>query len=255
MLTGRPAEAERWLAIADGATSAVPLSDGSATIEPWVATLRAHMMPDGVEQALADAERALDQLAPGSTWIPVALLARGMAHALLGATERATADFGATVETGLAAGAVEEVYGAHAQLAFLAAKAGAWTEAGERARAGQALVDDAGLADYSPSALVHVATARVALHEARQEDARAALARAHRLRPQLDHGLPWLSVHVGLELARAHLTLAEAGAARTILAETERVLELRPHMGTLVAEARHSANASPRPPARPAPGR
>jgi hypothetical protein len=34
-------------------------------------------------------------------------------------------------------------------------------------------------------------------------------------------------VGVGLELTRAHLALAEAGAARTILAETERVLELR----------------------------
>ena len=33
-LTGRPAEAERWLALADGATSTIPLSDGSATIEP-----------------------------------------------------------------------------------------------------------------------------------------------------------------------------------------------------------------------------
>ena len=37
VLTGRPADAERWLAIADGACSRLPLSDGSATIEPWVA--------------------------------------------------------------------------------------------------------------------------------------------------------------------------------------------------------------------------
>ena len=42
----------------------IPLSDGSATIEPWVATLRAYMMPDGVEQALADANLALDRLPP-----------------------------------------------------------------------------------------------------------------------------------------------------------------------------------------------
>ena len=69
-LTGRPEEAERWLALADGATSAIPLSDGSATIEPWVATLRAHMMPNGVEQALADADLALDQLAAGERLDP-----------------------------------------------------------------------------------------------------------------------------------------------------------------------------------------
>ena len=54
----------------------------------------------------------------------------------------------------------------------------------------------------------------------------------------LDHGLPWMAVQVGLELTRAHLALADAGAARTILAETERVLELRPDLGSLVEEAR-----------------
>jgi hypothetical protein len=42
---------------------------------------------------------------------------------------------------------------------------------------------------------------------------------------------------VGLELTRAHLALAEAGAARTILTETERVLEVRPHMGSLIEDA------------------
>ena len=72
----------------------------------------------------------------------------------------------------------------------------------------------------------------------RHEEARAALARAHRLRPLLDHGLPWLAVEVGLELTRAHLALGEASAARTILTETERVLELRPGLGSLVEEAR-----------------
>jgi LuxR family maltose regulon positive regulatory protein len=238
VLTGRPADAERWLAIADGATSTIPLSDGSATIEPWVATLRAHMMPHGVEQALADATLALDQLAQKSGWIPVALLIRGVAHALLGATDRATADLTATVEKGLAVGAVEDVFVAQAELALLAAKQGAWAEAAKRARAAQALVEESGLGDYATSAIAHVATARVAHHESRHEEARTALARAHRLRPMLDHGLPWLTIQVGLELTRAHLALGEASAARTIFTETEHVLELRPDMGSLVEDAR-----------------
>jgi LuxR family transcriptional regulator, maltose regulon positive regulatory protein len=238
VLTGRPADAERWLALAEEATSTIPLSDGSATIEPWVANLRADMMGDGVEQALADANRALDQLPPRSGWIPVALLIRGVALALLGATDRAKDDLTATVETGLAAGAFEDVYVAHAQLALLAARHGAWAEAGQHARAAQALVEETGLGDYSTSALAHVATARVALHEARREDARTALTHAHRLRPLLDHSLPWLTVQVGLELTRVHLALAETGPARTILAETEQVLELRPDLGFLVDDAR-----------------
>ena len=238
VFTARPAEAERWLALADGATSTIPLSDGSATIEPWVATLRAHMMPDGVEQALADADLALDQLPPESIWRSTAHLIRGVAHALLGATDRAADELAATIEKGMAAGAVEEVYAAEAQLALLAAKRGAWGEAARCAHRAQAVVDEAGLGDYSSSAIAHVATARVALHEARPEQARAALARAHRLRPLLDHGIPWLTIEVGLELTRAHLALGEASAARTILEETERVLELRPDMGSLVEDAR-----------------
>jgi LuxR family transcriptional regulator, maltose regulon positive regulatory protein len=238
-LTGRPADAERWLGLAEGATSTLPLSDGSTTIRPWVATLRAGMMPDGVERAVADADLALDQLSADSGWRPAALVLRGAAHALLGATagDRATDDLTAAVKAGLAAGAAEVVIVAQAQLALLAANQGAWREAEQRARAAQALVEERGLGDYSTSALALAATARVALHEARTEDARTALTRAHRLRPLLDHGLPWLTIQVGLELTRAHLALGEATAARTILKETEQVLELRPHMGSLIEEA------------------
>jgi LuxR family maltose regulon positive regulatory protein len=238
ILTGRPDDAERWLALADGATSTLPLSDGSATIGPWVATLRADMVGQGVEQALADADLALDQLSPESAWIPDALLARGVAHALLGAADRATDDLTAAIKAGLAIGAIEVIFVAHAELALLATRQGAWGEAGQHARAAQAVVDESGLGDYSTSAIAHVATARVALHEARPEDARTALTRAHRLRPMLDHGLPWLTVQVGLELVRAHLALADPSAARTVLTETEHVLELRPDLGFLVEDAR-----------------
>jgi LuxR family maltose regulon positive regulatory protein len=170
--------------------------------------------------------------------MPAALCLRGAAHALLGATDRAAEDLTAAVRVGLASGAAEVVILAQAQLGLLAANQGAWGEAGQRARAAQALVDETGLGDYSSSSLAYVAVARVALHEARPEDARAALTRAHRLRPLLDHALPWLTIQVGLELARAHLALAEAGAARTVLSETERVLEVRPHMGSLIEDAR-----------------
>ena len=239
VLTGRPEDAERLLALAAGATSTSPLSDGSTTIEPWVATLRAHMMRDGVERALADANLALDRLPPGSWWIPGSLRMRGVAHGLLGATDRETEDLKASITAAQALGAGgDDVPLAQALLALRAAKQGAWGKAAEHASAAQAIVNEKGLGDYASSAIVHAATARVALHEAREDDARAALVRAHRLRPLLDHGLPWLTVQVGLELTRAHLALAEAGAAHTILAETERVLELRPDMGFLVADAR-----------------
>ena len=239
VLAGRPEDAERLLAIADGSTSTGHLPDGSATIQPWIATLRAHMMRDGVERALADADLALDQLPPGSWWIPGALRMRGVAHGLLGATDRETEDLMRSIAAAEALGAPgDDVPVAQALLALRAAKQNAWGEAAERARAAQATIDEKGLGDYSSTAVVHAATARVALHEARHAEARSALARAHRLRPMLDHGMPWMAVEVGLELTRAHLALADAAAARTVLAETELVLELRPDLGSLVEEAR-----------------
>jgi LuxR family maltose regulon positive regulatory protein len=94
------------------------------------------------------------------------------------------------------------------------------------------------LGHYVASAIVHVAVARVALHEGRQSDARAALTRAHRLRPLLDQGIPWVTIQVSLELTRAHLALGEAAAARAVFNDSERILELRPDLGSLVEEAR-----------------
>jgi LuxR family maltose regulon positive regulatory protein len=161
-----------------------------------------------------------------------------VAHALLGATDRATDDLTRVIDQGMEVGAFEDVFVAHAQLALLAIRQGGWAEAARSARAAQAIVKEAGLGEYSTSAIAEVATARVALNEGRPEDARTALTRAHRLRPMLDQGLPWLSVQVGLELARAHLALADPGAARTVLTEAEHILELRPDLGFLVEDAR-----------------
>src|SRR3954453_8926824 len=89
--------------------------------------------------------------------------------------------------------ALDEDFVAHAQLALLAAKQGAWDEAGRRARAAQALLDQAGLRAHPGGAGVHGATGRGGVREARPEEARSALARTHRLRPLLGYAQPWLT--------------------------------------------------------------
>ena len=196
------------------------------------------MMPDGAERGLADAHLALEQFAPGSAWRPSALLIRGVTRTLLGATDRARADLTAAADLGLATGATDDAFAAQAELALLAAQQGAWGEARRQAQQAQALVEETRLGHYVASAIVHVAVARVALHEGRQSAARAALTRAHRLRPRLDHGIPWLTIQVGLELTRAHLALGEAAVARAVLTDSERILERRPDLGSLAGEAR-----------------
>jgi LuxR family maltose regulon positive regulatory protein len=235
-LTGHAAQAARYLALAEGATSTIPLSDGSTSVEPWASVLRASMMPNGVEQALVDARAALAELAPASAWRPDATLAMGVADMLHGSTDTARASLLGAIDLARANGALDVEFTAHAQLALLEAQRGAWRDAIHHAEAARGIVDRGQLGHYAPAALMHVAMARVAVFRRQHAEARTAMTRAHRLRPLLDHSLPWLTVQVGIELTRAHLSIGEVDAARTVLAETQSVLRRRPGLGLLVDE-------------------
>ena len=102
----------------------------------------------------------------------------------------------------------------------------------------QATVEEAGLGDYSTSALVtwlrraSRSTRDVTTMPERRSPALTASGRCSTT------AFLGSRSQVGLELARAHLALAEPGPARTVLAETEQVLELRPKLGILVEDAR-----------------
>ena len=66
-LTGRAADAERWLSHAEGSTSAIPLADGSRHRAKGRRSA-SNMMRNGVEQALAGADLALSQFSSESIW-------------------------------------------------------------------------------------------------------------------------------------------------------------------------------------------
>ena len=154
--------------------------------------VRAHMMPDGVEQALADADLALRQLAPDE-WLAAdrATSPRHCARAARRDRSRDGRPRRQRSRRGWRPAPSRRSYVAQAQLALLAAKRGAWGEAERRARAGTSARRGG-----RPRRL-RVERARATRRRRasrstryRQEDARAALARAHRLRPLLDHGFP-----------------------------------------------------------------
>jgi LuxR family maltose regulon positive regulatory protein len=214
------------------------LPDGSASIEPWIATLRAYTCPDGVERMLADAELALEQLGPAGWWRPVAQLGAGTAHALLGDAENARPALMLAAEMTAAANAHDACSVAFAELALLAMAAGAWEEAAGHAGRGVTLVEELQLDDYLACGLAMVAAARVAVYRGDVPRAREYVTKVHRLRPMLNHGLPWVSVQTGLELARIHLTLGEPSVAGPVLSEAEEILRIRPRLGTLVEQAR-----------------
>jgi LuxR family transcriptional regulator, maltose regulon positive regulatory protein len=87
--SGHPAEAERLAAVAERGSAEGPLVDGSATIEPWVATLRAALCRHGVEQMRADAQRAIELAHEWSFWQSSASLFLGISFVLSGDSDRA----------------------------------------------------------------------------------------------------------------------------------------------------------------------
>jgi LuxR family transcriptional regulator, maltose regulon positive regulatory protein len=244
-LTGRPAEAARCEREAQASTATPALPDGSPSLEPWIATLRAYTCPDGVERTLADCKLALEQLGPGGWWQPIAQLGAGSAHALLGDAAHAVPALVRATELAAAVGAHESENLAFAQLALLAIEAGAWEDAATYAGRAIAIVMEAKLDTYLASGLAYAAAARVAIHRGEQTPAREYIAAIHRLRPLLNQGLPWVSVQIGLELTRLHLALEEAPVAGTVLSEAERILRVRPGSARWSSWPTNCANASP----------
>jgi len=236
-VAGKPGEAERWAEIAERSVAVASLPDGSPSIEPWLALLRALLCRDGVEQMRADAELAAKTMAAGSFWRTAAIVYLGAAHLMAGDPDRADVLFADAAAAGRAGGATIGACIALAERSLLAITRGAW-EAGQRHLSeAWSLARDANLEEYPPVTLLHAVAARIALHEADRPRAMAELIRAQRLRPGLTYALPHLAVQARIELARCHLALSDPAAAKILLQEATEVLTLRPGLGAFAGQA------------------
>ena len=238
-LTGKPAEAERRAELAErGAAAAASLPDGSATIEPWLAGLRAMLCRDGVDRMRADAEIALMTLAAGSFRRPGAFLNLGMAYLMAGDPERADVLFGNQIAESPAAGARTGACVSLAQRSLLAIARGDWEQASHYLSEARSIARQAHLEDYPNAALMYAAAARIALHQGDRPGARTELTRAQRLRPALTYAVPQYAVQARIELARCHLALSDFAAARILLQEIDEILLRRPGLGIFVQQAK-----------------
>jgi LuxR family maltose regulon positive regulatory protein len=240
---GRPAEALRLADVFERASYDGSLPDGSASVESWRALVRAQLCRRGVAQMRVDAEYAVRTLAPGSFNRPNAALQLALARWLAGEDDDADELFADVAEEGLEMGTLEAASVALAERAAIAAGRGAWVLAEESVQRCLQSIRRSRMEEYSVSAFVYAVAARVALHQGSAERAQEFLARAQRLRPRLTYALPFFAVQTRLELARAYLTLADAGGAWTMLREIEPILRRQPDLGRLpgeVAELRTS---------------
>jgi LuxR family transcriptional regulator, maltose regulon positive regulatory protein len=129
-VTGKPVDAERWAGAAERGVIAASLPDGSPSIEPWLALLRALLCRSGVDQMLSDGELAVRTMPAGSFWRATSIVVMGMAHLMAGDPDRADVLFEDTAAEGRAAGGTTDACVALAERSLLATARRDWDLAG-----------------------------------------------------------------------------------------------------------------------------
>lgn len=234
-LRGRPDDTERWALAVDSSDYEGPMPDGSASLRPWAALVRALLCRHGVAQMRVDAELAIEELSAQSPWLPIAMMIHSVAVLLAGDVDTAEPLLERAGEAAAAEGATYAGVVAYAELALLALDRGDVNAAEARLARGHGFIAETEPGDYVGAAILYAADARTALARRQGPRAREALVLAQRLRPAITHALSWFGVQTTLELAQAHLALADADGARTLCLEADDLLHRRPELGTLVA--------------------
>lgn len=236
-LRGRPDEADRFAYALEHSGREGPMPDGSASVRSWAALVRALLCRRGVEAMRADALESFETLAPLSYWRPQALLFTGVGALFEGEEERASELLTASAEEAAGSGAVYTGVVAHSELALLALDRRDLTAAATELARAEEFLQDQPVEGYLPAAIKLAADARLALELGQAATANELLLSAARMRPGLSLAIPWFAVQTRLELARAHLALADANGAKTLLREADDLIRHRPELGTLVRQA------------------
>jgi LuxR family transcriptional regulator, maltose regulon positive regulatory protein len=235
-LLGQPGEAESWVAAAERASPAGILPDGS-TMEGTLAYLRACLARDGAAGMRHDAKIAWDGLSPASPYRVTMLFTEATSYLLDGEPARAEPILDRALDVAAHAGAPPVTAIILALQCSVAAQRKSWPEVTSLAERAVAIVQAGHLDDYFTSALVYAWAARAALRQGNSSQGRSYLGRAARLRPLLTYMLPVLSVQALLEMARCYITLADRAGAAAVLTQAHGILQQRPDLGILPAQA------------------
>lgn len=235
-LLGNAAAADEWAAMSETGDAEGRPPDGS-TMASWHALLRAFLCRSGVADVRRDAELALEGLTPGSQWRAAALVIQGLALVIDDEPGEADVVLSRAVEVARHLDAAPAASMALAERALLALGRRDATAAEDLAAQALAVVAERDLDSYPLTALVFLAAGRVAIQRGEVAEAGSLVARAAVLRVGLTHAVPHLAVQVRLELVRAYLELADAAGARQVLREVRDVVQVRPDLGTLPAQA------------------
>ena len=215
-----------------------PARPGAPSAEAWAALLRALLCRRGAEQMRADADEAVRRFAAGSFVTPAPALMQGIARILCGDLEGGDESLEDAVSVGEVTGSPEDLAVGLCERSLVAMTRSQWDRAEVLSGRARAVLRRAGIEASFAIPLICALRARAAVHRADVPAARRELLSAQHLRPLLTYALPYLAVQARIELARAHLALADPAGARTLVREVDDLLRRRPGLGTLVGQAR-----------------
>lgn len=227
----------------------------AASFEPWAATLgpdpgttdaealgvwaisRVLIGQHGSAGMLADAEIAVAALPDGHPFRVTAFVSLGVSRALTGDADGSTE----ALHEAIARWEVNRVANTAACLALTQLTAAALAR-GDRPTAeayiakARSIISSFGLMEQAIVVCIDALDARLAMTHGAVEQARSILAHAQRLRPGLTYIIPWVSIRARFDLIKGMLALGDGGGARTLMAEVDEILAVRPDMGTLLDE-------------------
>ena len=230
---GDPGRAERW---ADLATSSGDPDPMTIALGRFV---RSFLCRDGVDAMRRDVDAAVAGLPVTHPFGPAARLLAGIARDLGGEADEADAHMADALDVALASPHVNSATGLGlVERASLAIRRGAWATAEGHVRLARSVVRDGHLEEQVAGLAVDAVSARIAAHRGAVNQARADLAHAQRLRPMLNHAIPWLAVRVRIDLATTHLALGDPSGARLLMTEVAEITARRGQLGALEQEVR-----------------
>jgi LuxR family maltose regulon positive regulatory protein len=217
---------ERWALIADAVLEDAPHRT-CAGLEAGVAIMRATVARNGTAQMREDAARGYVLEPEESPWRALCCLLMGAGELF----EGNSAEGRRRLEEGSSRGSIAAPsigVKCRSMLALAAFMDERWEEGARLASLARAEVERVGLGEYPTSALVFAVSALEFAHRGRGNDARREARDARRLLAALRDFTPFLEVATAFALARAELRLGDAVAARTLLAECERIAKGMP---------------------------
>jgi LuxR family maltose regulon positive regulatory protein len=184
--------------------------------------LRACICRHGMRRMRQDAAEARARLEPGSPWRAVAELLDGVAHHLEGDERRALPALELAARSAGGDAPLVEAIG-HAQLALIAGEEDPECRRGEITAALERVAPAAPLRALPTAVAAALAAARGDIVTARRH-----AAAADALLVPLARFVPWYVAEAGIWLARAHIRLSDAPAARRLLTAAARHCALVP---------------------------